>query len=65
MTEVSRHQRDFGQRECPKCGHGNGLRTQRMVGNVNARKALKECCGCGHRCVINYETNKLEEWDEE
>lgn len=62
MSQVSRHHRDFSQRECPECGHGNGLRTQRMVGK---KRALKECCGCGHRCVINYTTNKLEEWEDE
>jgi len=61
MSSVSRHTRDFSQRECPECGNGNGLRTLRMVGDGDARKALKECYGCGHRCVINYKTNQLEE----
>jgi len=58
MTKVSSQHKAMSQRECPECGNGNGLRTLRMV---SERRALKECYGCGHRCVINYKTNQLEE----
>lgn len=48
---------DLSLRECPECGNKNGPRTQKMLDD---HRALKECYGCGHRCVVNYQTKKLE-----
>lgn len=62
MTKISSQTRDFSQRICPECGAGNGLQTKRMLGK---KRAKKECHRCGHVCVVNYETNRLEEYDEE
>lgn len=62
MSKVSLQHKAISQRECPACGAGNMLRTRRMV---SAKRALKECHSCGHRCVVNYKTNSLEEWNDE
>lgn len=52
----------LSMRTCPKCGAKNGLETQKMVGH---KRAKKQCRSCGHICVVNYKTRKLEEYEEE
>ena len=62
MPLTSTHNGSMAQRECPKCGAGNAMRTVRMVGK---KKALKKCRSCGWRGVIDYLTNKYTEYKEE